>query len=131
MKKQEESYTWLLVAAGGVGAFFFLFTDIGREIIDKLFPDPRKPKLADLVHEDPYSFYPSPYRTRETQTEQENPYLLYDQPYIYTGNPDTPYVHPAAAEELYTPPPIVYPETNPITDWINRLTDYLRGGDSQ
>jgi len=134
----KDDYWWLLLAGGLGTSFFFLFTDIGRDILDKIgIPfDFRAPNFEDILGASPYQFYPyvpdtqssipTPFQEPDYITNP-SPYWLYDTPYENVPGP-IPYVHPAATEEV-VPPQIDYtPERNPITEWIDKLMGIFSGG---
>jgi hypothetical protein len=118
----------MVLFLGGVGtAFFLLFTDIGRNILDNfgiLSTVEGLPTIGDLVGENPYQFYQIPYPSAEgvpDYIKNPNPYLLQGQPYTYIGG-DIPYVHPAAAREIMEDQPSgIYREPDPLTVWLDKL----------
>lgn len=124
----KQSNTWMLLFAGGIGtAFFLLFTDIGRELLEGIgVLDAVKglPTLEQMIGKNPYEFYSYSQGDDNLSKvpdyiQNPNPFFLTNQPYTYIGGP-IPYVHPAAAKELYQPPP-TYEPPNPITEWIDKL----------
>lgn len=125
---KEEGFkitaTDAILFAGGIGtAFFFLFTDIGRDMLDSvgLFSEEPRKTLGDLIGESPYEFYPYiPSSTVPDYVTNPNPYFLQGQPYQYVGGPYG-YANPAVAEELARPPPDYTWEENPITEWLGKI----------
>ena len=128
----EKDNTWWMLLAGGLGtSFFLLFTDVGRDILDKLgIPfEGRRITLEDLLGQSPYQFYPyvpdyqssvpSPFQEPDSVTNP-SPYWLYDTPYQNIPGP-IPYTHPAAAEELARGPIDSTPDRNPIGEWIDKI----------
>jgi hypothetical protein len=123
----DDTFWILLAAAGGLGtSFFFLFTDVGRDFISNLTEGSSEAAtIEDEIDEDPFQFYP--YSTERTHgpvyAPGANPYLTLGLPYVQSGDPEIPYVHPAAADVIHPEMPDWYEQNrgNPIVDWLDKL----------